>query len=262
MKRITYFILSNLTILGFCAVIVLTNRSFLCGQIVQMGGLPISDTTSIHQSVYNSNTPQTPIRQIQYLFPSASENEPVEPIPLSTHQSGIATMTRRSNLVVPLPPSMDTIPETAAPAAAVPTAAVPAATHFPAATTSVSAQKPIFGRYSLPQPLPSSTPSPFLLASHPQETDEAPKIQFSAPVVSETTAVKPIPTVSTVPPTATFPTETIPAATVPVEAVPAPTVPAATVPAIPAETDSSVPTVAFPTAAFPAETFPTETVTA
>ncbi|MDR0705375.1 MAG: hypothetical protein LBF88_10360 [Planctomycetaceae bacterium] len=235
MKRIIYFILNNLTILGLCAVVVLTiltNCSSLLGQIVQMGGLPVLDTTSIQQTVYNSNSPQTPIRQIQYLFPTTAENELVEPIPLATHQSGLASMSKRSNLVVPLPPSMDTIPATI-PSATVPVSAVPTT------TTPILAQNAIFGQYSLPQPLPSSSSSPFLLASHPQEDKQSPSIQFSAPVSpeSETTAVKPIPTVSTIPPAAAIPTETVPSQ----PAIPAETAPTLPVLPLPSPTPHAVP---------------------
>ncbi|MDR0609048.1 MAG: hypothetical protein LBG58_02970, partial [Planctomycetaceae bacterium] len=282
MKRIIYFILNNLAVLGFCAVIVLTNRSSLFGQIVQMGGLPISDTTSIHQSVYNSQTPQTSIRQIQYLFPTTAENEPVEPIPLTTYQSGLATMTRRSNLVVPLPPAMDTIPVTAAPVATAQSAVVPATTIQPAVvsatsalpttvpvaptsatpiptTIPITAQHSIFGQYSLPQPLPSSMSSPFLLASHPQESKQSPPIQFSTPVLPETTVVKPIPTVSTVPPTITIPTEAVPAETVPAETVPAETVPAETISAETIQIET-IPTATGPVKTIPVETIPAEAV--
>ncbi|MDR2755775.1 MAG: hypothetical protein LBC20_08730, partial [Planctomycetaceae bacterium] len=195
MKRFMYFLLNNLTVFGLCAVIVPANCSFLLGQIVQMGRLPISDTTSVCQSVYNSNTPQTPIRQIQYLCPTVSENEPVEPISLTTHQPSLASMTRHSNQVIPLPPSNDNASVTMVSAETLPAEMVPAArvaieatqipttlpttlsTTLPTASTPVTStteQNSIFGQYSLPQPLVSS---PFLLASHPQKTTQTQQIQ-------------------------------------------------------------------------------------
>ncbi|MDR0337924.1 MAG: hypothetical protein LBI18_12625, partial [Planctomycetaceae bacterium] len=198
MKRIIYFILNNLTIWGFCTLLILTDRSFLFGQIVQMGGLPIPNTTSIQQTVYNSNSPQTPIRQIQYLAPTTTENDLVEPIPLATSSTNLATMSRRSNLVIPLPPATKTV-------------------------ASVSPQDSILGQYSLPQLLPSSSvSSSFLLASHPQETDQTPSIQFGTPVLPEATAVKPIPTVSTVPPATAVPAIAVPESTFPAVSNPSP----------------------------------------
>ncbi|MDR2441212.1 MAG: hypothetical protein LBE12_17765 [Planctomycetaceae bacterium] len=263
MKRAVSTILNNLTVFGLCVVIVLAECSFLFGQIVQMGRLPISDTTSVCQSVYNSNTPQTPIRQIQYLVPTASENEPVEPIPLATHQSGLATMTRRSNLVIPLPPSADKTSITTVPAEKIPAAATPipttVATPIPITRTPITSatdQNSIFGQYSLPQSL---TSSPFLLASHPQKITQTPQIQFSTPVLPETTTVKPIPTVAAVPAVA------VPAAAVPAATVPAVTVPAGadSTPAVPVTPDlvPSVPSI--PTApANSAATAPTPVTSA
>jgi type II secretion system protein D len=258
MKQINHFILNNLTLFGLCAVIVLADYSFLLGQIVQMGKLSTADTTSVYQSVYNSNTTQAPIRQIQYFFPTASENEPVEPIPPATRQSSSAIMTRHSNLVVPLPPSTDEVsattpstateinsetnsinsetkPETNSTNSETKSETKPETVSLNAAQIpSATEQSSIFSQYSLPQPLPTPLPSatlatsatslpssPFLLASHPQNTDHTAQVQFSAPVSPETTTVKPIPTVSTLS-TPTLPIPTTPETSAPATPLPHP----------------------------------------
>ncbi|MDR1963364.1 MAG: hypothetical protein LBQ50_06265 [Planctomycetaceae bacterium] len=230
MKRILFFTSNYWTIFGLCAVIVLVPRSVLFGQIIQMGGLPRSNATSIYQSVYNSDTPKAPVRQMQHLFQTVSENEPIEPMPLAANQSGLAAMTRRSNRVVPLPPSTNVTPTTTEPTMA-----------------DSAAENSIFGQYSQPQPQPLvSLASPsFLLASHPQETAQAPQIQFSTPVLPETTTVQPIP--STVP-AVTAPVATVPAVTVPAVTVPA--APIATLPTAPAPSPPS-PTISQPPQAVP-----------
>ncbi|MDR3196642.1 MAG: hypothetical protein LBU34_02130 [Planctomycetaceae bacterium] len=261
MKRIIYFILNSSIVLGVYLGIALTDCSFIFGQIVQMGGLPISNAApTIYQPVYNSNTPQTPIRQVQYLVPTAPENEPVEPLPLATHQPELATMTRRSNVVVPLPAtSVGAVPATREPAAVTPipttvAAATPSVTSaIPSVTSatpvvSVTEQNSIFGQYSLPHSMPQPlATSPFLLASHPQKSGSTPQVQFSAPVLPEAAAVQPIPTVSTIPaPLVSAPV--VPAIPAPAPATPTPSVSAPVVPAIPTP---AIPTPAIPATANP-----------